>query len=196
MPIGPLPKIAFENAAQVHQRYELADEVVDGLRTDLTPTEFLDQLCEHELWSEVIKFLAQALPKREVIAWALQCVRSNSDGTASPKAAAAIQATEVWLANPNEDHRRAAHVAAEEAGLGTPEGCLALGVFFSGGSLGPAHLEHPVPPPDELTGKAITGALLLASVSMEPENAPARLRDFVDRGLTIARETSNSNSAM
>ena len=140
---------------------------------------------------ESVKFLTQALPKRDAIAWTLQCLENGSPFEASSKTHAAIQATRAWLENSTEDHRRAAHVAAEAAGLGTPAGCLALAVFFSGGSLGPKHLEHPISPPDDLTGKALAGALLLAAVGNEPENAASRLSAFVESGLALARDSSN-----
>lgn len=48
-------------------------------------------------------------------------------------------------------------------------------------------LEHAIPPADELTGKALAGALMLAAVVGEPENAPVRLQGFVEQGLQVAR---------
>lgn len=193
MPVGLLPKITFPTAAEVCQRYELEEDAAGCLRDEMSPSEFLDALSERELWSEAVKFLAQALPKRDAISWAYQCVRNGSGTDVPPATLAALQATEAWLADSSEDHRRAAHAAAEVVGLGTPAGCVALGVFFSGGSLGPKHLEHPIPPPDDLTGKALAGGLLIAAVVKEPENAETRFREFVEAGLSFARETAQTN---
>jgi|GEM_PF-1357308 len=187
MPLGPLPKITFPMAAEICQRYEPDEEALSCLQDGVTAVEFLESLAERGLWSEAVKFLAQALPKRDAIAWASQCVRHESKADSPPTSLAALDAVDTWLSNPSEDHRRAAQVAADRAGAGTPAGCLAFGVFFSGGSLGPMTLEHAIPPADELTGKALAGALMLAAVVGEPENAPVRLQGFVEQGLQVAR---------
>lgn len=187
MPIDPLLKISFPTALEVCQRYEPEDEAVECRRDGMTPAEYLAILAERELWTEAVKFLTQALPKEEAIAWACQCVRGCSGTTLAPAGLAALQATEAWLADSTDEHRRAAHAAAEVAGIGTPAGCVALGVFFSGGSLGPKTLEPPIPPADDLTGKALAGALLLAAVVHEPEYARAKLQNFCELGLQFAR---------
>ena len=187
MPFGPLPKITFQKAAEVCQRYEPEEEAASCLRDGITPAEYLESLTEHGLWSEAIKFLTQAFPKRDAIAWTSQCLRSDSKAELSAASLAALEVVDVWLANPSEDHRRAAQVAAEKVGAATPAGCLAFGVFFSGGSLGPKTLEHPIPPAEDLTGKALAGALMLAAVVTDPENAPVRLQSFVEQGLQAAR---------
>lgn len=187
MSLGPLPKIAVQKAAEICLRYEPDEDAASCLRDEITPAEFLESLTERGLWSEAVKFLTQALSKRDAIAWASQCVRSGITAESSPTSLAALDVVDAWLADSSEDHRRAAQVAAERAGAATPAGCVAFGVFFSGGSLGPKTLEHAIPPTDELTGKALAGALMLAAVIAEPENAPVRLQEFVEQGLQIAR---------
>ena len=187
MSVGPLPKITFQTAAEVCRRYEPDEEAMSSLQEGIGPTPFLDALAERGLWSEAIKFLSQALPKRDAITWASQCVRDGSKSDLPPRSVAALDAVDAWLKDSTDDHRRAAQAAAEQAGAGTPAGCVAFGVFFSGGSLGPKTLEHAIPPADELTGKALAGALMLAAVASEPENAPVRLQAFVEQGLQMAR---------
>lgn len=187
MPLGPLPKITIQKAAEICQWYEPDEEALSCLRDGITPVEFLESLTERGLWSEAVKFLTQALSKRDAITWASHCVRHGSKGELATPSLAALDAVDAWLTDSSEDRRRAAQVAAEQAGAATPAGCVAFGVFFSGGSLGPKTLEHPIPPPDELTGKVLAGALMLAAVVTEPENAPVRLQEFVEQGLQIAR---------
>ncbi len=187
MPLGPLPKITFQKAAEVCQRYEPDEEAASCLRDGITPGEFLESLTERGLWSEAIKFLTQALSKRDAITWASQCVRHGSKAELALPSLVALDAVDAWLTDSSEDLRRAAQVAAELVGAATPAGCVAFGVFFSGGSLGPKTLEHAISPADELTGKALAGALMLAAVTAEPENAPVRLQEFVEQGLQVAR---------
>jgi hypothetical protein len=186
MPIGPLPKISFQTAVEVCQRYEPEEEAVDCLRDGMTPSEYLQALSEREQWTEAVKFLTQALPKRDAIAWVSQCVRNGLAMSLAPAGLAALEATDAWLADSTDDRRRAAHDAALLAGFGTAAGCVALSVFFSGGSLGPTTLEHPIAPTDDLTGKALAGALLLAAVIDAPENAPLKMQTFVQQGLQFA----------
>ena len=186
MPIGPLPKISFQTAFDVCQRYESEEEAAECRRDGMTPGEYLQTLSEREQWTEAVKFLTQALPKRDAISWACQCVRDESGVSLAPAGLAALEATVAWLANSTDERRRAAHDAAVAAGIGTPAGCVALGVFFSGGSLGPTTLEHPISPADDLTGKALAGALLLAAVVDEPEKSQVKLQAFVQQGLQFA----------
>ncbi len=193
MSIGPLPKITFPNAADVWKRYEPEEEASSCQREGMSPEAYLESLAEVELWSEAVKFLTQALPKRDAIAWACQCVRSVSVTEMSPAAQAALQAVEAWLADSTEARRRTAHAAAKTVGFDSPAGCVALGVFFSGGSLGPPSLDHAIPPANDLTGKALAGALLIAAVITEPENAPIKLQGFIEQGLQFARGTAELN---
>ncbi len=193
MSIGPLPKITFPNAADVWKRYEPEEEASSCQREGMSPEAYLESLAEAELWSEAVKFLTQALPKRDAIAWAYQCVRGVSGTEMSPPAQAALQAVEAWLADSTEARRRTAHAAAKTVGFDSPAGCVALGVFFSGGSLGPPSLDHAIPPANDLTGKALAGALLIAAVITEPENAPVKLQSFIEQGLQFARGTVELN---
>ena len=193
MPIGPLPKITFQNAADVWKRYDPEEEAIGCQREGMNPETYLEALAAAELWTEAVKFLTQALPKREAIAWAYQCVRSVAGPELSLPTQATLQAVEEWLADSTDARRRAAHSAAKTVGFDTPAGCVALGVFFSGGSLGPPSLDHAIPPANDLTGKALAGALLIAAVITEPENAPLKLQSFIEQGLQFARGTAELN---
>lgn len=62
MPLGPLPKITFPMAAEICQRYEPDEEALSCLQDGVTAVEFLESLAERGLWSEAVKFLAQASP--------------------------------------------------------------------------------------------------------------------------------------
>src|SRR5262245_44734732 len=100
------------------------------------PREALD-LLEQEQYPRAVRLLAEALPKREAVWWACQCVRHAGGPELATLAVAALRAAEQWAADPSEDNRRAAYTAAQPVGFGTPAGCAALAAFLSGGSLGP-----------------------------------------------------------
>jgi hypothetical protein len=139
-------------------------------------------LAEKNLLPDACRLLAFALPKREAVWWACCCIR---DAKAIGNAALALEAAEKWVANPQEDQRRAAYAAAEKVGAETPAGCAAFAAFFSGGSLAPPNVAE-VPPPDHLTPGAAAGAVMLAAVAGEPAKAEERYKKFLAIGVDVA----------
>ena len=159
---------------------ELIEPLRNAISADASPQTVLAKLSESGQDIDAIKFLAQALGPRGSITWAFACLREH--GTAGkPERAAAIEAVERWLAEPSDANRRAAQEAAAKVS-GTPEGCLALSVFFSEGSIAPPNLQN-VPPPPFLAEKIAGAGLLVAAVQQEPERAPERLQRWIQLGL-------------
>ena len=107
------------------------------VRPDLHPLDFVGLLMEKALYPDAVRFIAHALPKREAVWWGWVCARRSAGENPPPKIKAALDATERWIAQPNDDNRRLAMAAAEKAELGTAAGCAGLAAFFSGGSLAP-----------------------------------------------------------
>ena len=163
---------------------ELGEEAMALLRPDLHPLDFVALLMEKALYPDAVRFVAHALPKREAVWWGWVCARRAAGETPPPKIKAALDATERWIAQPNEDNRRLAMAAAEKAELGTAAGCAGLAAFFSGGSLAPPDAP-PVPPGEFLAAKAVAGAVIFAAVAKEPEKAPEKFRSFVAQGVEV-----------
>lgn len=175
-PAAPRPRLAADLAKPL----PLSDPAKALLLPTHTARQFFDVLAQHPpLAEDAIRFLAVALPKREAVIWAIACVRSAIPKPA-PDAAKAITTTETWTRDPSDANRRACGAAAEVVGHDTAPGCLADAAFWSGGSLSAPHLP-PVPPRDDLTATAVTGALLLAALAV-----PAVLSRFVAMGAEIA----------
>src|SRR6516165_5276303 len=148
-------KVIAENA-------ELEDEARKLLADQQTPRQFVEVLVQKGLLADACRFLGQALPKREAVWWALQCVRQAGGANSTPSAAKCLQAAETWVLSPKEDSRQAAKPLADAAGIATPAGAVALAVFFHGGSMTPDDLPL-VPPPEHLTGATAANAVLLAA---------------------------------
>jgi hypothetical protein len=108
-------------------------------------------------------------------------VRKLLGQSLQPDDQAALDAAEAWAAEPDEPRRRAAETAANACKVKGPAACLALGAFWSGGSLAPENLD-PVPPPGTATAKAVAGALLMAAPYGAPSQAPRRYREFLEEG--------------
>jgi hypothetical protein len=138
------------------------------------------------LWTDAVRFLAHALPRREAVWWACTCARLTLPRDASPDIAASLQAAEAWVFQPTEENRRAAMQKAEAAGLDTPSAWSAVSVFWSGGSMAPAGAP-PVAPAERLFATAVTSTILLAAVQTEPQLADQKYRRFLEAGIDIAR---------
>jgi hypothetical protein len=145
------------------------------------------QLARAERLLPAVKVMAQALPRREAIAWGLEAVRKVEAAGAKAHDASALQTVEEWLAEPVEERRRAAKEAADRAGMGSAAGCLAMAVFFSGGSMAPASAPVAPEPKPHVCGKTVAGAITLAAYA-DPRNAKAHLRSFLDRGFKWAAD--------
>ncbi len=184
---GVFPKVTAKAAAEVCQHFELGDAARGLLRDGLAPKMFLDSLVEKKQFPDAVRFLAHALPKREAVWWACVCARA---AVANPpaKAAAALQAAEKWVADPKEEHRRAAGAAAQAAGIGSAAGLAAMAAFWSGGSLGPPDLP-PIPPGEFLTARGVSGAVLIAA-TLEPAKAVERHKLFLAKGVEVANGTN------
>lgn len=94
---------------------ELA-ELSDGARqmalSGLPARTLVEQLVRTGEVRPAISALAQVLPKAEAIAWALGSIRGVKPAMQKPGAEPAVQAIEKWLAEPDEERRRAAREAA------------------------------------------------------------------------------------
>jgi hypothetical protein len=171
-------------AADVCRAFELGDAAKELLKDGDTVGAFAQALLKKKQHVDVVRLVAHALPKPVAVRWAAGCAK-GAVGDKPPLAeTAALAVVEKWLSDSAEEHRRAAMPAAEAAGLGTPAGCAALAVFFSGGSLAPPDV--PVVPPGEyLTAQAAANAVILAAVGKQPEKADGRFDWFVAEGLQL-----------
>jgi hypothetical protein len=117
------------------------------------------------------------------VLWACLCVRKTADKLAEADAAA-LEAGERWVRQPNEENRRGAETAARNTQFETATSWVALGAFWSGGSLSAPELPA-VPPADPLTAQAVGAALMLAATSGPATEAVDRYRGFLDTGAAI-----------
>jgi hypothetical protein len=174
------------NLSQVAaERARLGPEAVALLRPGMTPRQYLGALGDAGRWLEAVRFLSWALPRREAVWWACQCVRHVHQPGDPQAALAALEATERWAAAPTDDNRRAAFAAAETADFGTPAGCVGAAAFWSGGSMAPSGLQA-VAPGEHLMPGAVANAVQLATVLREPEKAGEKYRQFVALAAEVA----------
>ena len=171
---------------QLVELSELETESRALLTPEHSPREFLQVLIEKERFADAVRLLAHALPRREGVWWAWVCARRVAGEMPAPKVKAVLDATELWIREPTDDHRRAAMQRAEEAEFGTAAGCAGLAAFLSGDNLAPANASTPVPPGEFMAAKAITGSVMIAAVATEPEKATEKFQAFIQQGLDVA----------
>jgi hypothetical protein len=164
---------------------ELGDEAMGLLRADVAPPDYVALLMSKKLYADAVRFVAHALPKREAVWWGWISAKRAAGAEPPPKIKASLEATEKWIAQPDDEGGRAAMAAAKEAQTTTAAGCAGMAAFFSGSSLGPAHVP-PIPPGEFLTAKAVSGAVIYAAVGKDPANAPDRFQSFVTQGVDVA----------
>jgi len=176
-------------AAEVAKVAALEDPAKELLRPEYTPREFVEVLVKAGHMADAVRFFAHALPRREAIWWAIQCVKSVPALAAGEKPTAALAAAERWVNTPTDENRRTAHTAAEAAALDTPAGCAAMAVFLSEGSLAPAALQV-VPPPPHVSQVMVSVAVVLSAVKLEPEHADEKYKRFLSLGNDVAAGTN------
>lgn len=180
-----LPKLASP-LPPLLPRLELEPLALAMLAGLATAAEGIIRLESAGLRNEAARLAAHALPKREAVWWGCMCARAVPDPALLPVDADALLAAEAWVRKPTEENlRRAAMEAAQRTAFRSPEAWAAVGAFWSGGSMAPAG-QPVVPPPDHLTGVAVSGGVVLAAVRLRPERAQDRLARFLAAARDIA----------
>lgn len=176
---------AGRSVAELAEAAELSEEARQLVAPDRSHREFLRLVTEQGHYADAVRFLAHALPRREAVWWAWVCARRAAGAEPKPPIKAVLDATERWIAQPTDEHRRLAMQRAEEADFGTPAGCAGLAAFLSGDNLAPANVPTPVPPGEFVAAKAIAGAVVLAAVVNEPEKAEEKFQAYLQQGLEV-----------
>ncbi|OAI01542.1 hypothetical protein A1353_17955 [Methylomonas methanica] len=180
-----LTKVSVPKASAICRDIQLDQQAVAGLVADPAPVDFLNKLLEQQLYPDAVRFLARALPKREATWWACLSARSVVSPQTSPEVVKALDAAELWVFKPTEPNRRAANAAAHSASFENPAAWAAMAAFWSDGSMAPEDAPS-VPPADNLTAKAVAGAVMLAAVLTQPEKAYEKYQFFIEQAIDIA----------
>ena len=170
------------SAAQLCGHFELSAEGRALLAPEAKPRAFLDLLLQNNRHEDAAQLMSHALPKREAVWWACQCLRKSAE--LSKSALEIVAAAESWSVDPTDEQRRKTFELAELASFEPPTCFLGMAVFFSGGSLSLPNLP-PVEPKEHLTGTMIGNAVKLAALAGDAAKAPERYAGFLSLGLDI-----------
>lgn len=181
-----LIKISAPSAHLICQQLELEDEAKQLLNSEQTPLQYLLLLVENKAFPDAIRFLAMALPKREAVWWACVSARGSITDKTKPQVIAALTAAEAWVYQPTEENRRGAMALAEATEFNGAGSWAAVAAFWSGGSMSPPDAPI-IPPSEDLTAKAVAGAVMLAVAEMDPEKADDNYKKLLMQGIDIAK---------
>lgn len=180
--------LLLPDAPDAAQLAPIEDELKQLASAGQSTPEFVELLIAHEKFMDAVRVLTFALGKLTAIEWAARCVTlAFSDGLPQLDGKT-LDLVQRWLADRNEDLRRACYAIAQEAEHGTPASWVAMAAFWSEGSQGPPPPAPPVAPGPTQCAHAATGAILLAAVARQPEKAPDRYREFLRIGLEMAQQ--------
>jgi hypothetical protein len=184
MAASPKLKIKAATAQEICSQYKVSPEAQELLKDKMPPLDFLAALVAAKLPRDAVQFLAYGLPKRETVWWSSLCTRDILPATADAKLPAALQAAEAWVYRPTEENRRNAQHVADAIEDSHPAQWTARAAFWSGGSMAPAGAPE-VKPSDDLTARAVSGAIVMAATG-DPMQAEERYKRFLDYGIDIA----------
>lgn len=182
---GALVKVAASTATEVCACFDLKPEARPLLRDGMGPKEFVDALVANKQYLAGIDFMAHALPAREAVWWGCLCLQHTSGGNLSPADKAACKAAVQWVMQPTEENRMAARAPAEEAGIVTPSGQLAMAAHQTGGNIAPPNAP-PMAPGPFAPAKAVSGAIKMATSKADPVKIVETQRLFLELGIGIA----------
>lgn len=183
-PPKPFVKLSAPSVEAIVPACDLSPEAA-ALPRAMPPEQFAAALVKAGMMPDAVKFLSQALPRREGVWWACLASRAAAAVVAPrPIDAAALEAAETWVFKPTEENRRAAMEKAQAAEFNSPAAWAAVAAFWSTGSMAPPG-QPVVPPAPHLAGRAVTGSVMLAAAQGDATAANQRYTSFIASGLDI-----------
>lgn len=186
-------KVKASTATEVSVRVDLEDNAAALLGEQQTPSEFLGLLIQQKFFPDAIRFLSQALPNREATWWACLCARDVLGDDPRPEVVSVLENTEKWVYKPNDEHRLTIFSLAEKATFDVPASWAGMAAFWSGGNISP-YEGATVQPAEDMNGKAVTGAVMLAAVSGDAAEIESRYQKYLGQGVDIACGGTGRNS--
>ena len=184
-PVAPDPSLEW-----LIDRAKLSDDAKAVVATAGNCDAALDTLLHANLDVDALRMIAFALPPREGVWWAWTAAthasRLPTAKAMTPELQGALAATEQWIANPDDEHRRAAWNAAQRAGVETSAGSAAAAAYFTGGSVAPANIAS-IPPPPAIHAALAFVSVIAASATDTAQFAPMA-RACVAQGLAVVKQ--------
>jgi hypothetical protein len=186
MDTGSMDKLANADRQDIVTRAALGPEARRAVAEVETVSGLIATLAGAGFLVEAARCFAHALPRREAVWWSCMCAASTAPDDLPALDRSARDAAETWVRTQTEESRRQAMALAEALGFETPEAWAAVGAFWAGPSVA-ADGAPPSPPAPHMTGVAVAGAIVLASVRGDPAMRLMRLERFLSSAREIAQ---------
>jgi hypothetical protein len=180
-----LNKLDSAELSRLLPRLELPPEVAAQVASCAQVSEAVEHLAQQDCLIEAARLCAYALPAREAVWWAIRCAAVTAPAGLPEADREACALAEAWVRKPADTTRRQAMERAQVAGFTTAEAWAAVAAFWSGDSMSPPD-QPKVPPAPHLTGTAVAGAMILASVRPGADRQQERLSRFLGSARDIA----------
>ena len=178
-------KVKEKMASEVAAKIKLSDKAKTILKDELSPAQFVGMLIDQYCYTDAVLFLAFSLPKREATWWACLCAKGGLKDKARPEDLKAIELAEAWVYRPTSENCQMTMKAAEATEFKTAAGWAAVAAFWSGDNISTV-AGITTPPADDLTGKAVNAAELLAASMQKPDKVNDYHQLFLKQGIDIA----------
>jgi hypothetical protein len=184
--LEPLIRLRRHDVVEVCQDFDLQDESRKYLVDTPQANSFLACLIHDEGYFDAIRFLAYALPEREAVWWACQCIRCMPVCFQGEIATQALESAEAWVHDSRPESCRNALDAAKKHAFDmptSPAAWTAMAAACTSHELGEAE-GHPEPKLS--TAYSAAGAITLAA-SSNVDHMAERCAEFIDMGVKIAQ---------
>lgn len=166
---------------------KLSEPAMAHLNDGISPSKYVDVLENEKLFKDAVLFLAYGLPIPIGIEWGHKCCKELLPPDAAEKNEPALAAVEAWLAEPNDEKRRAANEAAKSDDETTAADVLGMAVFLSGGSIAPPKAPE-TPPPPYIAQKLTANVISMAVLSHKLPDKEARYKQALQISRDIVKQ--------
>ncbi len=182
-----VPEPQEPTVADLADLADIDDEARALLDPELGVKRNLEALREGGFAFDAVRMLAHALPPRGAVWWAWGCARQAAPDPVPDPVQVCLEATETWLADPTDAHRRAVGKIGNETAEPTPASMAAMAAFLAEGSTA-LEGQPDTPPPPHVAGKLAGGAISIAALGDDPDTTRELLTLFLGQGFEVGRK--------
>lgn len=170
---------------EIAQQAVLKPPATDYLLEAQNARHYAELLIQHQLWMPAINYMSHAIPAREGVWWAWFCARKAVLPKSTPEELKALSLAEAWIAQPNEENRRAAKSYSARIPSGSPPQCVLEAIAFSG------ELEDPItgktaPAIPYMSSKFVAAAVVGASYIPDPLKPETAALEYLKQAFEVA----------
>ncbi|MDH3325452.1 MAG: hypothetical protein OEM38_01900 [Gammaproteobacteria bacterium] len=165
--------------AQPKQIFYMSKKAQELAKECVTKKSLLIALSENQCFSDAIMFLSYAMPYQKGLQWALKCVKNNNQTINNRNA---LEATEKWLKEPNEENREKI-LPTEAIAKPTAATWLTIAAYWSGGGINDTPVFESAP--NGLVNDSIYSSVMLSVQEIEKNKQLNAYSEVINQGIKI-----------